>query len=281
MIFFDQPARRPQVAKQLDASYQEIGTYFTNRLPHDEFYQRVFSPKSNRWVLAPSGKSGTTTALDLLFQLEFGHRNTAAMEKPGDLNPDQTMHETVNGPAGVFRPVIQRNDISDFPGFIRNCTYIATVREPLERAWSSFRYLCRTHDRKFPQFAHDRIRMCAAVGFDWDNDTMTKTGFERFLSYVEMSCAQADGFMVNSHWRPQWINVRPDIFNVDILARVDDVAGFGDALEARFERPLIHRSPKRNENPLREFPEWLSDAIIRRKIRSIYEQDYEFTGYSI
>lgn len=276
-LFHDRPAQGPAQAKRLEASFAALGPAFESRTEHDAFLNVLYTPASGRWCFASSGKTGTTSALAMLFELEFGVPLTARVADPADMNADAAQHRTVM--AGVFRLLPQRGDVPDIPAFLASTLRIATVRHPTARAWSAFRYLCRSQALGHIQFAAERIRLCALTGFDWTRDPDRPEGFLRFLDYVETAVAHAATRMPDNHWRPQWMDIRPDVFRPDILGRCEDLRAFAAALADRLRPdappPAV---PHRNAGDT-PAPDWLARADIRAKLAAVYARDYEDFGY--
>lgn len=280
-IFFDAPAPHPRVRKLMDAAHDELGSAFGSRLAMETFFTYVLTPRSNRWAFFSSGKTGTTSAIAMLFELEFGVPLTARADNDTDMNRDAALHRTLD--AHVFRPLHQRGDIDSMQGYLRNTLCIATVRHPTDRAWSAFRYLCRSQELAHPQFSSERIRLCAATGFDWSRDAGTEDGFLRFLDYVALGLAQEDVRRVNNHWRPQVADVRPDLFPIAILGRAEDMGGFAAALHQALGtpgRPL--RAPRLNsaDGAPASRPDWMARPAVRQRLEQIYAADYAAFGYA-
>jgi hypothetical protein len=276
-IFHTPPALQPHVRKLMDAAFAEVGPAFRNRAEMEAFFRYVFTPRSNRWAFLSSGKTGTTSAIGMLFELEFGVPLTAAAGSLTDMNRDGAVHHTIE--AGVFRALHQRADIDCMTTYLRSTLRIATVRHPTDRAWSAFRYLCRSQDLAHPQFAHDRIRLCATTGFDWTRHARSRDGFLLFLDYVALALSETGGMPVNNHWRPQVMDIRPDLFPPDILGRMEDPAAFAAALQARLE-PSVRLAPRAlNRSDDSDRPDWLSERAVRARLEQVYAADYEAFRY--
>jgi len=282
-IFHDSPANWQVTKKLLDAAWAQLSGSFESRARHDAFFHYLLTPRSNRWAFVSSGKTGTTSALMLLFRLEFGFDNSARIDDPEDMNRDAHAHRAVQ--AGVFRSLHHRDDIPGLTEYLDQTLRITTVRHPTARAWSSFRYLCRSQDERHAQFAQDRIRLCAATGFDWARDPRTRGGFERFLDYVALEMAANGTRQPNNHWRPQWHDIRPAVFRPQILGRAETPADFARELIDHLglapgdAGPIAPVRLNADDPAAAELPDWISAASVRDRLRTVYAGDYEAFGY--
>lgn len=278
-IFFDKPANWQTAQRLMQQSWEHRKAEFQGRAAHDTFFSYVITPASGRWAFFSSGKTGTTTVLDALFEVEFGCVCNTVIEDPTDLNKDAALHRTVQ--AGVFRQLHLRNDVESLGGYLDRCLRIASVRHPTDRAWSSFRYLCRSARLRHGQFSMDRLRMNALVGMDWEHHAMNREGFERFLDYIRISLEAGGEMEVNNHWRPQVLDVRPDLFAPHILARLEDPGSWRRELAERLDNPAPlserHRNP--GEDKTEQLPEWFGQNSIRSRLEAVYGCDYEAFGY--
>ncbi|SNT34787.1 sulfotransferase family 2 domain-containing protein [Tropicimonas sediminicola] len=276
-LFFDRPAKPAQRAHLLAASYEKIGSCFESRAAHHLFFQYIFTPKSNAWAYSPAGKTGTNSALALLFELEFGVPLKATVSSEANLS-DSALHLTMA--AGVFRELLARHDIESLAGYLDKTVRIATIRNPTGRAWSSFRYLCKSNRLGSPQFVEERIRLTAATGFDWEEHPFTQDGFERFLDYVHLSVSGFAGRAPNSHWRPQWLDIRPDVYKPNVVGRLEEADKFErDLCEALGKRPKGASARLNVNDEMASLPEWIGRSEVRSRLISVYGKDYEAFGY--
>ncbi|MFD0978136.1 sulfotransferase family 2 domain-containing protein [Tropicimonas aquimaris] len=276
-LFFDRPVKPANRSKLLETSYASIGRRFESRAAHDLFFQYIFTPKSNAWAYSPVGKTGTNSALALLFELEFGVPLKTTVSSESNLS-DSALHLTMF--AGVFRELLARTDIISLADYLDNAIRIATVRNPTGRAWSSFRYICKSNKLGSPQFVDERIRMTAATGFDWEEHPFTQEGFERFLDYVELSVSGYAGRPPNAHWRPQWWDIRPDIYPPNVVGRLEAADKFEkDLCEALGKHPKGTGVRLNVNDEMASFPEWMTRSEVRSRLISVYGKDYEAFGY--
>ncbi len=284
-VFLSKPATWQQSKRQLDSSWTAEGARFGSRARHDAFYTYLLTPHSGRWAYVSSGKTGTTSTLALLFRLEFGHENTALVDDPSDMNRDAAMHRAVD--AGVFRSVHARDDIDSLSGFLARTLRIATVRHPTPRAWSAFRYLCRSQDLRHRQFAAARIRLCALTGFDWTRHARTRAGFERFLDFIAIEMGEDSALLPDNHWRPQWLDIRPDVFRPDVLGRLETPDALTEALIARLGRAPGDQAPLRrgdlnhDATTAPDLPAWITAPSVRQRLAQVYGADYEAFDYDL
>lgn len=279
MIFIEGIALWPEQKRLLDLSHACAGGFFESREAHDAFYSYLITPKSGRWAFASPGKTGTSSALDLLFSIEFGNANSVSLHDPLDLNRDPQTHRCVNH--GVFRALRQRSDLASFDDYLAKAVRIATVRHPVDRLWSSFRYVCRSDKESHPMFLADRLKMCALVGFDWAAHPYTKEGLVRFLEYIRIIQRETKGLGLNNHWQPQWMVIRPAFFRPDIVGRAERPDRFAreliDALGGDPGLGPVCRN--RSEAGAGQPPGYFGDPSIRRAIADVYEGDFQSFGY--
>lgn len=281
VIFPHHPADASKRDRLLAESFAQIGDRFIGRTEHDAFYGPIVTPRSNRWAFCSVGKTGTSSVLALLFHIEFGVANTVRLDDPEDLNSNSETHRAVD--ANVFRLLAQRSDLESLTDYLDNAVRIAMVRNPLDRVWSAFRYLCRSNDMAHPQFAADRLRMSALVGFDWQRHSYTGSGFERFLDYVRMSLQDPATVPRNNHWAPQWLIIRPDVFRPQVLGRLEDPATFARELSDWLGCDTTLPMPAKNvgDADTTGVPEWINTPVLRDAVVACYERDYLEFGYPI
>jgi hypothetical protein len=280
-IFTGVPALWPDQKRNLDQSYASAGAFFESREAHDAFFSYLITPKSGRWAFVSAGKTGTSSALDLLFSIEFGHRNTVSVNDPTDLNRDAQTHRCLNH--GIFRPLRGRADITSFQDYLEKSVRIATVRNPVNRLWSAFRYLCRSGKESHPMFLGDRLKMCALVGFDWNSHPYNREGFTRFLEYIRIIKEETNGNGLNNHWKHQWMIIRPDFYKPDIIGRAENPSIFArDLIEMLNGDPALEtvwRNPSDAKD--RELPEYFAEVSIRNTMADLYAEDFQAFGYDL
>jgi len=265
------PEGRKAVADAAMAAYPALKT----PTEAQDFVSRVVVPASFRWAYVLNGKCATSSTLRYLFQMEFGTALTVALEDDTDLNPDSVAHRLHR--ASVLRKLSElKRGVDVLPGALR----LSTVRHPATRALSAFFYICATQDRSHPFMAEDRIRMNAMVGFDWDNDRRTAAGFVKFLRYIEDGLRHSQQLRVNPHWRPQMTNTRPDVYQPDLIGRVEDLGSFFRAVADRLGQPLPAGwvEPRANTQPPRDLSAF-DGPEVRALIARIYADDFAAFGY--
>ena len=280
-IFTGAPALWPEQKRHLDQSYAIDGAFFESREAHDEFFAYLITPRSGKWAFASAGKTGTSAALDLLFSIEFGHCNTVSVNDPTDLNRDAQTHRCVNH--GVFRSLRVRADITSFRDYLENSVRIATVRNPVNRLWSAFRYLCRSGEESHLMFLGHRLRMCALVGFDWKSHPYTREGFVRFLEYIRIIYTETNGHGLDNHWKHQWMLIRPDFYKPEIIGRAENPSDFVRNLVERLDGAPSLESVWRNPSDATgsELPGYFAEVSIRNTIADLYAEDFQAFGYDL
>lgn len=234
-------------------------------------------PASRRWRYQLNGKSGNTYALALLFRLEFGVPFTARVVTEANQHPDFALFQQVD--AGLLSNAARAGDrlpdVIRFPGLT-----LATVRNPYARAFSAYRYLCRSHRVGDRRFLRERIRLNALQGFDWETDPDRPAGFVKFLRYVaeiKETCPTAE---IDAHWLPQVLHIQPTVLRPDVIGRTEDMARFAaevvDRLAPGTAVPLD--SLPRNEGA-GDLSAAYAEAEAARLVADIYAEDFDRFGY--
>lgn len=230
---------------------------------------------SKNWAFMSTGKNGSSSTLRYLYELEFGHPPTAHFNSPHDINPSALIH--VLADHGVFRRAIAaRMSVPDLQNNIPH--RLMVVRNPISRAVSGFRYFCQSDRSGASWFLHERVRIDAAVGFDWRTMPDTVEGFRRFLHFIEQEIALLGANKIDNHWRPQAVSSRPDIFRPTLTGRMEEMPAFFAELAKRLGKPAAATIPHENRQP--PTPDDLQqDPEARHLIRRIYAADFEAFGY--
>lgn len=244
------------------------------RLPVAEaLLRRWLLPPSQRWAFCRNGKTGTTTIMAWLFELEFGSKLTAPLSNDQMLNENSVAHFVVQ--ADIFRSVLVQ------PGGLarlRQTCRIVTTRHPATRAYSAFRYICKSGAAGTQQFLTDRLRLNAETGFDWNTDPGTAAGFRKYLDYVEILHETNDLSPSAAHWRSQCRNLRPDVIAPTITGRLEDLPGMvaeiSQTLGIDAPPPLEHHNTQ-GAAPA----DLLADPALRLRIAEVFRDDYARFGY--
>jgi hypothetical protein len=251
-------------------------TFPSDAVAHNFLFQIVLPP-SRRWSFISVGKSASTSTLHALYGAEFGHPLTANMTPLHDINPNAAIHTLPDH--GVFaRALWQGLSILDVLGI--GAERICVVRDPLARALSGFRYLCRSHRQKARWFARERFLMDAAVGFDWDTHPDTPAGFERFLQFIAWQVADSGVDSLNGHWRPQAAFIKPAAFRPTLIGRMERMDQYYDALNARLSPtpPITHLWKNRQDA---DGTDALLSPASLRLCTALFAQDYQLFEYAL
>lgn len=244
------------------------------------FLDYIFTPADGSWAFRPNGKTGTTSTLYFLFHLTFGHPLSARFQEPTGMNEDQAAHRLAQ--ARIFAFLDGRGDGWEPQAYLDQALKLATVRDPLARAVSGFVYLCRADEARREQFFTERARMTALTGFDWSRHPFTAEGFLRFLEYLRHDLTCHETRPVDSHFRPQVLNIRPALYAPDLIGRCEELPAFFAAIATRLERPLPKgalEGPPRNRAPAIE-KEALIMPAARALAAELFAADYEAFGYN-
>lgn len=274
---FHQPRiRGPRRQAMFDAACQQFPGCFASQAEAEAYLNAICAPFGRGWVFCSNGKSATSSAKRFLFELEFGTPLNASFVSQADINPDAVSDFLIT--ADVFRPLSHMHDGLEVFG---RALRLATVRHPEKRALSAFLYLCKSDELKHQWFLRDRLHMNALVQFDWENDTRTATGFEKFLRYIQADIQRRGAAMVNPHWRPQHATIRPEIFRPGLIGKTEALPEFFKEAADRLDRPLPGSwdSLAANVSSDRTQRDSLITPQARKLIENIYEQDFEHFGY--
>lgn len=141
------------------------------------------------------------------------------------------------------------------------------VRHPLRR-FESVYWDKMVHKLKWRQ------KMPAALGLDPGPDTIVS--FEQFLSIVEQQDPVSE---MNSHWRPQHINLMHPLVSYDHIGRLED---FAADLEHIREAAGLPQVPFEVRNASRHTT---ADSVydgrpdLVRRVEQLYATDFELYGY--
>lgn len=268
-----QGRKKQAIVEQAMARFPKV---LRNKNIAQDFLSHSFTPASKQWVYKGNGKSGTTSTKKFLFLLEFGVPLSTHLKVTTDINPDVAAHRL--GQSGVLRKLIHIDNGIDL---LDNALTLTTVRHPTKRAVSAFHYLCQSHEQAHVWFASDRLRMNAAVSFDWDTDTHTAKGLEKFLDYIALEQDQGPTYAINPHWRPQTANVLPQILRPDLIGRTENLKQFYQDIADRLDSPLPTDwdMPHANKAVFSQpWPDILTPACMTR-IRDVYAADFERFDY--
>ena len=239
------------------------------------FLERVDAPASLRWALAINPKCANTSVKRFLFRLEYGCELSAAYTSPFDINSDSPAQRLSF--AGVYRNLWQ---LEGAEGILDGALRLTTSRHPVARAASMFNYLCRSNTNGHSFFVNDRLRMNAAVGFDWQGDTYTPKGFIKFLDFVALSYEETTINQIDFHWRRQVDTVRPTVFKPDIIGNVDRMDDFYIKTAERLNQE--HSFPTElttsNRSTTAERIEKLLTPAALERIVMIYRADFDWLG---
>lgn len=268
-------ARRVEQRREILQAHPGV---FTDAEDVAAFLGRIDFPASRRWVLAVNPKCANTSVKRLLFRLEYGTELTAAYHSPFDINTDGPAQRL--SVASVFRNLdVTAGATAILDGALR----LTTARHPVPRAVSMFRYLCRSNLDGHVMFANDRLRMNAAVGFNWTRDANTPTGLLKFLDYVALSYEQSPLTRIDFHWRRQVDTVRPTVFRPMLVGLVGQMDRFYRDLATRLDAPeemtlsALDR-PASNRNDADGSIEALLTPEAESRIAEIYAADLDWLG---
>ncbi len=279
-LFPAKPTSQPAIVTRYMAAHPEA---FDSETAVARYLKLIVCPPSRRWRYQLNGKSGNTYALNLLFEIEYGCPFTAALDQAGsgNLHPDFALFQLVS--AGLLSTLSKLGDpieeIDAFPGLS-----LATVRNPWTRIVSAFFYLCRSHEVGDRRFLPERIRLNALCQFDWEKDTNTVRGFEKFVDYIDIVARDLGPDALDAHWLPQALHIRPDLYRPDIIGRTEALDRFAeevqDALDVEQRVPVSRLRTNRRPGHGIDVAEFVSSSRVQEIVRRIYAEDFGRFGYS-
>lgn len=268
-------ARRKAAVK---ATRRDYPASFPGDDATEKFLFQIILPPSLRWSFISVGKNASTSTLHALYAAEFGHPLTADLTPPHDINPHAAIHTLPNH--GIFgRALHQGLSMQDVLALAPLEQRICVVRDPLERAISGFRYICRSHRLGARWFARDRFLMDATVGFDWEVHPDTAQGFERFLAFLDWQIDTSGVDSLDGHWRPQTAFIKPEVYQPTLIGRMEDMQTYFDALSASFGdavQQAVHR--KNSQDPV-DISALCSPAAATGCAR-LFARDYDLFEYA-
>lgn len=274
-IFWEKPIVPAKRVEQRKKVFDQRPDVFGSVDEAGAFLERVDVPASLRWALAINPKCGNTSVKRFLFHLEYGCELSADYTSVFDINSDGPAQRL--SVAGVYRNLSM---IDGADTILQKALRITTSRHPVSRAVSMFNYLCRSNINGHAFFVDQRLRINAAVGFDWKSDVNTPAGFDKFLRYMELCYAESAVSEIDFHWRRQVDTVRPDYFKPDIIGDVDRLAVFYAQVAARLSTGLAIKTDRAASNQFAS-----TDAVDRvltpaalDRIVKVYEADFTWLG---
>jgi hypothetical protein len=278
-VFHDRARPSPRAADMLRPAMARHRRDFPTWDALRGWFRYIFTPASDAWAFKPNGKTGTTSTLYLLFRLEFGHPLTARQHEPDGILADHAAHELAA--ARVFSLLTERQDVADALAWLEAAPLrLTTVRHPMSRAISAFRYLCKADEAQVSRFLKERLRMTARTGFDWTRHPHTAEGFVRYLEFLRMELAHDATLPVDWHLRPQVMNIRPEILRPHLIGRTEDLPAFFAAIAERLDRPLpegLDLAPKNRTQGRGD--DLAADPAARTLVQDIFAMDFESFGY--
>ena len=256
------------------------GDAFGSAPEANQFFRNMVVPACGSWLFCPNGKAGSTSTLHFLFHLMFGVPLTARSQPESRMQAENgTAHQLTNSRVFAWLALVGegRDPVAIFDSALR----LSTVRDPFARAVSGFLYLCHAQEVAAPRFLEVRQRLCAMTRFDWNRHPGTQDGFLRYLDHLEAELAHHDSLPVDSHFRPQVLNLRPGIVRPHLVGRCEDLPAFFREIAARLDRPLpegIDLDARHNRQPDAGRAA-LDTPATRARVTRIFAADYEAFGY--
>ena len=243
-----------------------------------EYLASIMMPASGRWAFVGNAKTGTSSTKRFLFQLEFGVALSVNFEPLIDINTDAVSHALAR--SGVFRTL---PNIASGLSELKKALRLATARHPVARAMSSFNYICLADAENSPWLVTERLRMNATCGFDWSKDRYSHDGFVKFLNHLAENERQPGEVIDNQHMRPQVRNVRPEVYQPDLIGRTEDLPAFYRAIAARLDcaMPKDLALPESNRRDKEAGAEILLSKDSKRLLAEVFAGDFNWLNEDV
>ncbi len=266
------PLARQGRADAVERFWAEYQDKFTNKAAMVRFLDSLSLPSTGAWAYARIPKTGTHSVLDALHQLEFGYPLTTKVTLPNNISSNMAPH--MLDEAGVFMSPLQSHHTSET---LRAAMRFTVIREPVARAMSSFRYLCKSHELASRQLAPVRLRLTAMTGFNWDTHVNTPIGLEKMVIFVAESLANP-GFKLDRHIAPQSTSLPRDFFQPYMTGRTEELPRFLDNLADEFGIASTHRSRFAMRNAATGPDTFAVTRRLRQTIEDAYAEDVAWYG---
>lgn len=194
--------------------------------------------------------------------MEFGKDITTSVVTQNNISTDMSPH--LLDKAGIFMSPLQAHHN---PARFEHSLRFTVIRDPVKRAVSSFRYLCRAHEEHSPHFAPLRLRMSALVGFDWETDINSTVGLEKMVSYVALAMADKQ-ILLDPHIAPQTASLHPALFRPYMTGRMEELPRFLSNLAEELGATEF-RAPK---NKMRNAGGGHNAIMVNRRLRTLIEE---------
>ncbi|WP_313335909.1 sulfotransferase family 2 domain-containing protein [Sphingobium yanoikuyae] len=267
----------PASQAERNAAIEKTRSTFPDHFPSYEAAKRflnliIISP-SNKWAFMSVGKVASSSILHMLFKSEYGVDLTVSIKPDRDINPDAAVHMLADNQ--VFsRALLQGISATDLISGGGPQERIVMLRDPMQRAVSAFRYFCLSDDRQSYWFVPDRLRINAALGFDWKMHPNTVEGFRLFLIYISREIERVGVDLVNGHWRPQYDVIKPEVYRPTIVGRMNDMNTFVQKFSDRTGLDLVPMPHANNQlNDGRNALEIDEESI--NLVNCIYKRDFD------
>lgn len=227
-------------------------------------------PASGAWAYARIPKTGTHSVLAALHRFEFDCEITTPVQVGDNTSDDMAPH--LLDVAGVFMSPLQTHHA---PEVLTNALRFTLVRNPVQRAVSGFRYLCRSHETASRHLAPTRLRISAATGLDWNAEANTAVGLEKMVRFVEASL-DVKRMQLDGHIAPQTMILDHEVFKPYMTGRTEDMGRFLTSLseELGVRDVTLQRDVMRNTQP--ESNSFVVNNRLRTMIEMVFAADMEW-----
>ena len=87
---------------------------------------------------------------------------------------------------------------------------------------------------------------------------------------------------MDSHFRPQVLNILPDVFRPDLIGRCEDLPGFFAQIAERLDRPVPEGALEARALNVQKIPnrDQFDTPGLRQRVADVFAADYDQFNYS-
>ena len=239
------------------------------------FLHRILMPRSLQWSYLVVGKTGSSSVLMALHQLEFGHRLSARSDA-GSLNADAIGRQLAS--AGLLSPLIEID--APLPQ-LEQSLRMTSVRHPAKRLLSAWLYLGEANRRADAAFLQERLLMTIMAGIDWDRDAGTVEGFDRFLDFLLMAQDAAQGISLDLHLLPMHRVIHRHVFKPHLVMRLETLSRDISLLAQHLRQPVPETVPAANQQRKYDAAPFFASQAVQGRLIQLCSDDCKLFGYEL
>lgn len=231
--------------------------------------RRCVLTRDRQLLFLKNPKAACSTVLQLLHHHELGR-----FAEVSQLHRTHEIHQ------GIRHAEAHLAALSD-----PKCVRFTVVREPAARAVSAFMmFFSGAGAEVFKREGRDKTAAKReagiwALGYDPNGDI--RRNFDLFLEYIDRCLAMAPEY-VNVHWKPQTLSIAHEHIQYSHIGRVETLQRDLETVSEMVGYPLHGQNselPQINRSRDERAKAFELTPVQRRKIHSLYANDYEAFGY--